>query len=303
MDAHSVERKKEPSKIKFIRDDTAKEREAVFSEIITELKKDVELEKRIVVGRRFLKALFTSAYELKQKESLPKAESIAVKKEEVRKPIKRTIIEDVPLPPLEEGAIEDKLEYPIIATKDNENLVSVSIEYNPSGGRYSVIEPLIEQELVEKIKALSKKEIEKDPNKLSDDKFIKEITNAASKKLGIEFKEGLINKIRYYLYRDFIFFGKLDPLLHDRNIKKITCDGINKPVKVIDSSLKELDTNIIFTDNEEINEAINKIAKKNNITLSEKKPVLNTIYKNFNINATLGFSGISSKFTIGNIIP
>ncbi|MBI2673162.1 hypothetical protein HYX19_02785, partial [Candidatus Woesearchaeota archaeon] len=260
MNASSADRKKEISKIKFIRDDTAKEREAVFSEIITELKKDVELEKRIIIGRRFLKALFVSAYESKQKESLPKTESIAVKKEGIRKPTKRTVVEDVPLPPLEEGAIEDKLEYPIIATKDNENLVSVSIEYNPTGGRYSVIEPLIDQKLVEKIKELSKKEFDKDSNKLSDDKFIKEITNTASKKLGIEFKEDLINKVRYYLYRDFVFFGKLDPLLHDRSIKKITCDGTNKPIKVVDSSLKELDTNIIFTNNEEINEIINKIA-------------------------------------------
>ena len=296
-------KKEEPSNIKFIRDDTAKEREMIFGQIIAEVKKDIETEKRIIVGRRFIKALFKSAYELKGRKIVGNEET---PKKESRKKVmveKKLIVENVPMPPLEDSAITDKLEYPILATKDNKNLVYVSIEYTPNGGRYSVIEPLIDKKLIEKVKELAKKDIEKDKNKLSDDKFIINIIKEGCKKTGREFKEDLINQIEYYLYRDFIFFSTIDPLLHDQNIKEIVCEGINKPVNVIDHSLQKLNTNIIFTKNEEIDDIINRFAKKNNVTLSERNPTLETVYKNFKISATLGFGGVSSKFTIRNVIP
>lgn len=294
-------KKEESSNIKFIRDDTAKERERIFGQIIAEVKKDIETERRIIVGRRFIKALFKSAYELKGKKTVEREET--PKKESRKKVEKKLIVENVPMPPLEDSAITDKLEYPILATKDNKNLVYVSIEYTLSGGRYSVIEPLIDKKLIDKVEELAKKDIEKDKNKLSDDKFIIDIIKESCKKTGLEFKKDLINQVEYYLYRDFIFFSTIDPLLHDQNIKEIICEGINKPVRVVDHSLQKLNTNIIFTKNEEIDDIINRFAKRNNITLSEKNPTLETVYKNFKISATLGFGGVSSKFTIRNVIP
>lgn len=301
MDNSKSNNKEEFSKIKFIRDDTAKERERIFGQIIAEVKKDIETEKRIIVGRRFIKALFKSAFELKNK----KISEETIKKEPRKKTIteKKAIIENVPTPPLEDSAITDKIEYPILATKDNKNLVYVSIEYTPSGGRYSVIEPLIDQKLIDNIKELAKNGIEKDRNKLSDDKFIIDITKSACKKTGLEFKEEIIDRVKYYLYRDFVFFSTIDPLLHDRNVKEIICEGVDKPVKVIDYSLQKLNTNIILIKNEDINDIINRFAKKSNVTLSDKNPTLETVYKNLKISATLGFGGVSSRFTIKNTIP
>ena len=39
-----------------------------------------------------------------------------------------------------------------------------------------------------------------------------------------------LRKILYYLERDLVGYGKIDPLMFDPNVEDISCSGVNKPI-------------------------------------------------------------------------
>jgi flagellar protein FlaI len=58
------------------------------------------------------------------------------------------------------------------------------------------------------------------------------------------------HKILYYIERDQVYHGKIDPLMNDRNIEDISCDGDNVPVFIFHREYKDLMTNISFSKDE-----------------------------------------------------
>lgn len=57
---------------------------------------------------------------------------------------------------------------------------------------------------------------------------------------------GTLYKIHYYLQRDFLGFDRIDPLMRDRMIEDISCDGVDVPVFVYHREYRDLETNISF---------------------------------------------------------
>jgi len=53
-------------------------------------------------------------------------------------------------------------------------------------------------------------------------------------------------KLLYYLRRDFIEYGRIDPIMHDQSIEDISCDGGDLPVFVYHREYRDLDTNVMF---------------------------------------------------------
>jgi flagellar protein FlaI len=58
--------------------------------------------------------------------------------------------------------------------------------------------------------------------------------------------DGSIHKLLYYLLRDFLAYGKIDPLMRDENPEDISCDGIDVPVFVYHRAYRDLRTNVTF---------------------------------------------------------
>ena len=59
-------------------------------------------------------------------------------------------------------------------------------------------------------------------------------------------EDGSIHKLLYYLLRDFLAYGKIDPLMRDENPEDISCDGIDVPVFVYHRAYRDLRTNVAF---------------------------------------------------------
>ena len=64
---------------------------------------------------------------------------------------------------------------------------------------------------------------------------------------GAAVEDGSLHKIFYYLSRDFIEYGRLDPLMQDPHIEDISCNGEDRPVFVYHEDYRDLETNLEFT--------------------------------------------------------
>jgi type IV secretory pathway ATPase VirB11/archaellum biosynthesis ATPase/intein/homing endonuclease len=109
--------------------------------------------------------------------------------------------------------------------------------------------------------------------------------------------------LRYYLQRDIVGMGRLEPLMNDPNIEDISCDGVNIPIYVYhrDPKLGSLKTNIVFRDSDELNNFVIKMAQRCRKGISIAEPLLDaSLPDGSRIQATLGtdIARKGSNFTI-----
>ncbi|MEM1644645.1 MAG: type II/IV secretion system ATPase subunit [Ignisphaera sp.] len=85
------------------------------------------------------------------------------------------------------------------------------------------------------------------------------------------------SKIMYYIDRDIIGYGILDPIFKDRHIEDISCNGPKKPVYVWHRKYESLPTNIEFLSEEELDEYILKLTHMAGKHISVAYPILDAI--------------------------
>jgi len=71
-----------------------------------------------------------------------------------------------------------------------------------------------------------------------------------------------VRKILYYLERDLIGYGKVDPLMFDPNVEDISCSGVNKPVYLWHRKYENIKTNVVFRDEQELDDFVMKIVHR-----------------------------------------
>jgi len=69
-------------------------------------------------------------------------------------------------------------------------------------------------------------------------------------------------KIFYYLERDLVGYGKIDPLMYDPNVEDISCSGVNKPIYLWHRKYENIKTNVIFRDEEELDDFVMKLVHR-----------------------------------------
>lgn len=84
-------------------------------------------------------------------------------------------------------------------------------------------------------------------------------------------------KILYYIERDVIGYGILDPIFRDRYVEDISCNGPRRPVHVWHKKWESLPTNIEFSSEEELDEYAVKLAHMAGKHISVAYPVLDAI--------------------------
>ncbi|RLF13625.1 MAG: hypothetical protein DRJ66_07515 [Thermoprotei archaeon] len=159
----------------------------------------------------------------------------------------------------------------------------VVISQDREGGllRYEVLEPPLsdqEKEALKEIKELLLEEINVEFLDVRDyekarvelDKVIDKVVRKYKIKVG---KESL-KKIKYYLFRDLLGYGKIDVLMKDPNVEDISCDGVNVPVYIWHRKYESLPTNIVFTSKEELLSFINKLAYKAGRQITIARPIV-----------------------------
>ena len=118
-------------------------------------------------------------------------------------------------------------------------------------------------------------------------------------KLAIRTKS--LSKIAYYAIRDFIYLGKIEPLMRDHMIEEISCDGTGIPLYVWHREYESIPTNVVFTTDKELNNFSRKIAYLGGKHVSVANPIIDaSLPDGSRINLTLGheITKRGSTFTI-----
>ena len=182
--------------------------------------------------------------------------------------------------------------YPLI-----EPYAFANIKWDPSSKDliYLVIEPKLnekEREIYEKISQGLIELMEvglsafREPSKALE--YLENMVKKIIKDFGLKITPNQYLKLMYYIYRDFIGYNEIEPLLKDVYIEDISCDGVNTPVYIVHRKYGSLKTNIVFRDEKKLKEFIIKLAERCKRYVSYAEPILaGTLPDGSRVSATL----------------
>jgi archaeal flagellar protein FlaI len=81
-------------------------------------------------------------------------------------------------------------------------------------------------------------------------------------------------KILYYAGRDMVGFGAIDPFMQDPNIEDISVDGSKKPVYIYHRRYESLETNLVFSKEEALDDMIVRLVHMSGKHVSTAFPVV-----------------------------
>lgn len=105
----------------------------------------------------------------------------------------------------------------------------------------------------------------------------------------------------YYVARDLVGYGRLDPLIRDPHVEDITCDGLNLPVYIFHSEYEWLETNLVFSDPVELERIVYRLAYKAGVEPSTAQPIVEGVLKPEGYRVHIVLDAVSPKghtFTI-----
>jgi len=176
------------------------------------------------------------------------------------------------------------------------------------GLRYQVIEPVLserDQKAFEIIKKLLMTELTVSlhdiKSKKDAERRLKKKITSMIKKYRLKIPPKNIAKINYFAVRDFVYLGKIEPLMRDHMIEEISCDGTNIPIYIWHREHESMPTNIIYEKDAELNNFSRKMAYVCGKHVSMADPIIDASLPNGSrINLTLGneITKRGSTFTI-----
>lgn len=247
-------------------------------------------------------------------------------KEEKEEKKEKLLIEGIEIPELRTRRVRARgierreeeervfLTYPLIPSKPKkgEPIFSYAkIRFDPQLNRYvyRVVEPELTgklRKILSKLRELLEQRLDIDFSKLKRVEAKEYLYNEAVKLLEyfpVKLTETEKKVIGYYVERDFIGLGKIEPLMNDPDIEDISCDGVGIPVFVFhrNPKLGSLVTNVVFDDANELDSFVTRLAQLCGKTISVASPLLNgSLPDGSRVQATLAtdIARRGSNFTI-----
>ncbi len=192
---------------------------------------------------------------------------------------------------------------------NNEIHAGIIKDSTAKGGlRYQVIEPVlteIDQKAFDIIKKLLMTELSISlgdiKSKKDSERRLKNKITIMIKKYRLKIPPKNIERINYFAVRDFVYLGKIEPLMRDHMIEEISCDGTNIPIYIWHREHESIPTNIIFKNEAELNNFARKMAYVCGKHVSIADPIIDaSLPGGSRINLTLGheITKRGSTFTI-----
>jgi len=191
----------------------------------------------------------------------------------------------------------------------NEPYAYVRVTYDGTTHEYTyhVLEPALtpgEQELLSEIKERLFETLNITTRDLTRDaarKALRESANTIIADYGIRLLPSGREKILYYVEKEFLGDGLIDPVMHDKYIEDISCDGVNSPIFVYHTTYESMKTSLIYRDAGELDSFVTKLAQRAGKYISIAEPMLDaTMSDGSRIQMTLGaeVTAHGSTFTI-----
>ena len=147
--------------------------------------------------------------------------------------------------------------------------------------RYEIIEPTLQKEEEQRLKELKSFLMEEVDVNIRDietrekaGNYLKEKSKEVIKKYRMKIPPEAIDKLVYYVVRDFVGYGKIDALMKDHLIEDISADGVNIPIYVWHRMYESIPTNIIFKEESELDSFIIRMAYMSGKNISIASPIL-----------------------------
>jgi flagellar protein FlaI len=172
---------------------------------------------------------------------------------------------------------------------------------------YQVLEPVLnpaEKELIGELKQRLFETLEVNTKDLTKELAHKAIRGAVDTVLsdyGITLTPVAREKILYNIEKEFLGDGIVDPIMHDKYIEDISCDGLNIPIFVYHTSYENTKTNLSYKTAEDLDSFVTKMAQRAGKHISIAEPILDaTMPDGSRIQMTLGseVTAHGSTFTI-----
>jgi flagellar protein FlaI len=191
--------------------------------------------------------------------------------------------------------VEDKskidIRYSLISPYANAHIYW---DHKSSELRYDIEEPILddnEKKTLEKLEAAMLELIninvlvEKTKEKMMD--YVDKTTRLLMSELNIKLSEDSYVKISYYLYRNFIGFNEVEPLLKDYFIEDIECNGSGTPVYIVHRIYRNMKTNLKYSEMSRLSSFVEKLAQRSGKYISYSEPLLDsTLPDGSRVNAT-----------------
>ncbi|PSG98497.1 MAG: hypothetical protein BRC29_00025 [Nanohaloarchaea archaeon SW_7_43_1] len=146
---------------------------------------------------------------------------------------------------------------------------------------YRIIEPELDDESEELLEIVKDNLSEKIDVSLSSmggrEKiigYLQDQINDLLIELGISMTDEQHKKILYYIYRDFVGLGKVEPFMHDPYIEDVGCDGTGTPIFAVHSEFGSVKSGVHYNDQEDLENLVIKLAERAGRYVSYANPLL-----------------------------
>ena len=130
--------------------------------------------------------------------------------------------------------------------------------------------------------------------------FEEEVKGVISDHAAATIEEGSLLKLKYYLMRDFVHLGPIEPIMRDPNIEDVSCDGVDIPVYVYHTEHRDMPTNIAF-EKQQLSSFALRLAQRAGEQVSVSEPLMDgTLPDGSRVQLTFGSDVATrgSNFTI-----
>ncbi|HYB77829.1 MAG TPA: type II/IV secretion system ATPase subunit, partial [Thermoplasmata archaeon] len=160
---------------------------------------------------------------------------------------------------------------------------------------YEVIEPQLtphERSLVEHLKSTLSKILGSEVGNLSTaDKraYLRGEAEEYFRSRQITLSPLSMERIVYYVLRDFVGYGPVDALILDPEVEDISCDGVEVPLFIFHGKFESVKTNVVFADEDALDSFIVMLGQRCNKAVSVSAPILDgTTPEGHRVQATYG---------------
>ncbi|WP_458402942.1 CpaF family protein [Methanobrevibacter sp.] len=124
-----------------------------------------------------------------------------------------------------------------------------------------------------------------------EDKLLNDIRNFLFRRFTGEnrkISKEYVNSLAQKFIRDIVGYGEIDSLIQDDDLEEIMINGTGKPVFVYHRQYGMMKTNLIFSDEKELIDLIDSIARQINRRIDQESPILDgRLLDGSRINATI----------------
>ena len=181
------------------------------------------------------------------------------------------------IPEITDPAIEVLDQYSVVS---DYAFVRITYNNNLSEYLYEVIEPALsreEQELLDLLKDTLHRTLGYEWEKLTQldkEEYLRESVDSFIRTRGIKVEQLAKKRIGYYIIRDFVGHGPIDVMMRDDMVEDISCDGYNVPIFIFHGKWESTRSNIIFTNEDELNSFVVTLAQRSGKQISVAAPIL-----------------------------